>query len=157
MSATQTPIESMAAAEFAEFFAAGWAIGATDPEAFYAHFGQRFAPDALMEQPIVPDTRGPKALREQFAPVFAAMPDLRGEVQRWGETADGVLIELRLAGTFGGRPLVWTVVDRIVLGEGLVLERRSYFDSVPLVKAMATRPRAALPLVKALLKRKGSR
>jgi ketosteroid isomerase-like protein len=155
MSATQT--ETMAAAEFAEFFAAGWAIGATDPEAFYAHFGRRFHPDALMEQPIVPDTRGPKALREQFAPVFKAMPDLRGEVLRWGETADGVLIELRLAGTFGERPLTWTVVDRIVLDEGFVLERRSYFDSLPLVKAMASRPRSALPLLKALLKRKESR
>ena len=155
MNATQT--ESLAAAEFTEFFAAGWAIGATDPEGFYAHFTPRFAPDALMEQPIVPDTRGPKALREQFAPVFAAMPDLTGEVVRWGETADGVLIELRLSGTFGGRPLEWTVVDRIVVGDGLIQERRSYFDSVPLMKAMAARPGAAMPLLKERLKRKGSR
>jgi ketosteroid isomerase-like protein len=155
MSATATA--PPATAEFAEFFAAGWAIGATDPEAFYEHFSARFHADALMIQPIVPTTRGPKALREQFAPVFAAMPDLRGEVVRWGETSDGVLIELTLRGTFGGRPLEWTVVDRIVLEDGLIKERVSYFDSVPLVKAMASRPRAALPLVTERIKRRGSR
>jgi hypothetical protein len=56
----------------------------------------------------------------------------------------------------GGRPIEWTVVDRIVLEDGLIRERRSYFDSVPLVKAMASRPRAALPLLSARLKRKAS-
>jgi ketosteroid isomerase-like protein len=145
------------AVEFAEFFAAGWAIGATDPEAFYAHFGARFHPDAVMLQPIAPPARGPEALRELFGPVFAAAPDLTGEVVRWGATADGILIELTLGGTMGGRPIEWTVVDRIVLEDGLVRERRSYFDSVPLVKAMASRPRAALPLVSARFKRKASR
>jgi hypothetical protein len=43
---------------------------------------------------------------------------------RWAETADGVFIELTLSGHLGRRPLEWTVVDRIILEDGLIRERR---------------------------------
>ena len=33
-----------------------------------------------------------------FGPLFKAMPDLHGELKRWAETADGVLIAEGLAG-----------------------------------------------------------
>ena len=46
----------------------------------------------------------------------------------------------------------WTVVDRIILEDGLIRERRSYFDPAPLLKAVALRPRASLPLLLSLLK-----
>lgn len=135
------------AAEFVDFFAAGWAIGARDAEAFFRHFWPRMHPNAVLIQPIAPPARGPRALRELFGPLFTAMPDLHGEVQRWGETADGVFIELTLSGHLGRKPLEWTVVDRIILEDGKIRERRSYFDSAPLVRAVALHPRAALPLV----------
>jgi X-X-X-Leu-X-X-Gly heptad repeat protein len=48
---------------FVDFFAEGWAIGATDPERFYAHFGARTAPDAPFRQPLAPTHRGPEGLR----------------------------------------------------------------------------------------------
>ena len=59
---------------------------------------------------------------------------------RWGATEDGALIEIRLHGTLGGRPLEWTAVDRLVLRDGLIAERHSYFDPLPLVRDAAQAP-----------------
>jgi ketosteroid isomerase-like protein len=135
------------AAEFVEFFAAGWAIGACDPEGFYQHFEQRMHQNAALIQPIAGPSRGPGALRELFGPLFLAVPDLTGTLRRWGESADGVFIELTLHGHLGRKAIEWTVVDRIILEDGKIRERRSYFDSVPLLRALALRPRASLPLL----------
>jgi hypothetical protein len=143
------------AAEFVEFFAAGWVIGANDPEAFFRHFGPRMHPNTVLIQPIAPPARGTGALQELFGPLFQAIPDLVGELKRWGETVDGVFIELTLRGHLGRRPVEWTVVDRIILEDGLIRERRSYFDPAPLLKAVALRPRASLPLLLGLFRRRG--
>lgn len=143
---TTAPTET-SAEEFVDFFAAGWQLGARDAEAFFRHFGPRMHPNTALIQPIAPPARGPGALRELFGPLFKAMPDLTGELKRWGQTADGVFIELTLRGHLGSKPLEWTVVDRIILEDGLIRERRSYFDPAPLLKAVILRPRAALPLL----------
>ena len=142
------------AAEFVEFFATGWKLGASDAAGFFRHFGPRMHPDTVLIQPIAPPARGLHALRDLFGPLFTAVPDLRGELQRWGETVDGVFIELTLSGHLGSKPLEWTVVDRIILEDGLIRERRSYFDPAPLLKAVALRPRAALPLLLSLFGRR---
>ena len=115
------------AAEFVDFFQDGWKAGATDPERFFAHFGGRLTPDCLLTQPLAPRRMVPTACGRS-SPLFEAVPDLRVEVVRWGATDDGVLIEIRLHGTLGGRPLEWTAVDRLVLRDGLITERHSYFD-----------------------------
>ena len=139
--------------EFVRFFAEGWAKGARGG---LEHFIGGAHPDVLLVQPLMPTTRGLASFRAGFERLFAAIPDMHGEVIRWGPTDDGVLIELTLRGTLGGRPLEWTVVDRIVLEDGLIRSRHSYFDSLPLLRAMATRPRAALRLLPVLI-RKGDR
>jgi ketosteroid isomerase-like protein len=141
-------------ARFVAAFDEGWRRGATDPAAFEQLLVPWFAPDALLIQPMSRTFRGPEGLRALFRPLFAAIPDLRGETLRWGETADGVMIELRLHGTFGGRPIEWTTLDRIVMRDGLVVERRAYFDPLPLAGAMLTRPLAMLRLLPGLLGRK---
>jgi len=142
-----------AATEFADFFAAGWKLGARDAEAFFRHFGPRMHPNTALIQPLAPPARGPGALRELFGPLFKAIPDLVGVVEHWAETDDGVFIELTLRGHLGRRPVEWTVVDRIILEDGMIRERRSYFDPAPLLKAVASRPHASLPLLLGLLKR----
>jgi ketosteroid isomerase-like protein len=151
--------ERTGAAEFVAFFAEGWAVGATDPERFYAHFGGRMLPAAPMTQPLAAKVRGPAGLRQLFDPLFRAMPDLRGDVVSWGETDTGVLVELRLHGTLADRAVAWTVVDRIDLEDGRIAGRHSYFDPAPLVRALLSRPRASARLVPSLLrgriKRKG--
>jgi ketosteroid isomerase-like protein len=144
---------STSAVEFVEFFATGWTIGAHDPDGFFRHFEQRLHPAAAFIQPIAPERKGPRALRELFGPLFEAIPDLDGKVVRWGETDDGVFIELTLSGHLGRKSLEWTVVDRIILVDGKIRERRSYFDSAPLIKAVALRPRAALPLLADLFRK----
>ena len=151
MAATETADRT---AEFVEFFAALWRIGATDPERFFADCGARMTPDARLIQPLAPVARGPEGMRRTFAPIFEAIPDLRSEVNHWGATEDGVLIEHTLSGTLGGRPIRWTAVDRFILRGELFEERRAYFDPLPLVGAMLTRPRASLKLLPGLFRRK---
>jgi ketosteroid isomerase-like protein len=142
------------AQEFVEFFATGWELGARDAEGFFRHFRPRMHPDTALIQPIAPPARGPGALRELFEPLFKAIPDLAGTLRRWGQTDDGVFIELSLRGHLGSRPVEWTVVDRIILEDGLIRERRSYFDPAPLLRAAALRPRASLPLLLSLFRRR---
>ncbi|HVQ52959.1 MAG TPA: nuclear transport factor 2 family protein [Mycobacterium sp.] len=149
---TTAPTQATAT-EFVEFFAAGWELGARDTEGFFRHFGPRMHPDTALTQPIAPPARGPGALRELFGPLFNAIPDLTGTLRRWGQTDDGVFIELTLRGHLGSRPVEWTVVDRIILEDGKIRERRSYFDPAPLLKAVALRPRASLPLLLSLFRR----
>jgi hypothetical protein len=45
------------------------------------------------------------------------------------------------------------VVDRIILEYNKIRERRSYFDSVSPLRAVALRPRAALPLLLSLFRK----
>jgi ketosteroid isomerase-like protein len=139
-------------AAFVRCFADGWRIGATQPERFFEHFGRRLTPDAVLSQPLSPVLRGPQGLRALFGPLFRIVPDLRGEVVRWGATEDGLLVELALRGTLAGRAVAWTAVDRIVLRGGLIAARRSYFDPLPLIEALLSRPRAAVTLLRLLLR-----
>lgn len=104
--------------------------------------------DATLTQPLARPMRGLAAVKAEFARVFALIPDLHGEVDRWGETADGVLIELRLIGTAGGRAISWPVVDRFVLDGALARKRVTYFDPLPLLGALAGRPRSWARLVR---------
>jgi len=101
------------------------------------------APDARLSAPMVPTTHGLEDGRRAFAELFELIRDMTAEVHRWGATFDGVLIEFTVRGTAGGSPISWESVDRFVLDEhGLATERFTYFDSLPLVLALARRPRA---------------
>ncbi len=140
------------AADFVEFFAAGWREGARGN--FFEYFESRIHPDVLMTQPLAPPARGIDTFRPLFETLFRAIPDLRGEVRSWGATDDGVLIELRLSGHLGGRPVAWSTVDRIVLEDGKIKERHAHFDATPLVKAMLLRPWVSVPLLPAILRRR---
>jgi hypothetical protein len=137
------------AAEFAERFAAGWEAGGP-ADRFVEAFAPLCTPQVLLIQPLSRPLRGVAGLRRMAEPLFEAMPDLRGEVLRWGPTDDGVMIELRLHGTLDGRPLEWITLDRIILRGGLMTERRAYFDPTPLLPAMLRQPRAALRLLRGM-------
>jgi hypothetical protein len=85
----------------------------------------------------------PPGFPERFArPLFALIPDLAGQVQRLGIGSECAYVELTIRGTVGGRRISWRVCDRATLREGLVVERESYFDPTPLLRAILTRPRA---------------
>jgi ketosteroid isomerase-like protein len=100
------------------------------------------AADVRMTQPMLPAFVGHAAFEQQFVkPLFDLLPDLRGEVERWGSRGETIFIELTLHGTLAGRPVSWRVCDRVTLREGVAIERESYFDPSPLLVAVASTPR----------------
>jgi hypothetical protein len=135
-----------------------------------AHFAARFAeywraptPARLsmvltervrLVAPMTPVTNTLAEGQRAFAGLFELIPDLTGEMHRWGATSDGVLIEFTLSGTAGGGPISWHAVDRFILGEdGLATERVSYFDSLPIALAAVRRPRAWPAFLRSRLRR----
>lgn len=122
------------AEEFAHAFERFWGAPSVDA------LDDILAEDVILRQPMAPTSRGLTDGKRAFSRIFIAIPDLRAVVDRWAATQDGVLIEFRLKGTVGGRPLEWPVVDRFVLPDGLAIERVSYFDPAPLLRAVVTRP-----------------
>lgn len=124
------------AADFVRRFEEFWR--APDPERLDTVLAER----VRLSAPMVPTTHTLSEGKRSFADLFELIPDMRAEVHRWGATEDGVLIEFTAAGTAGGGPVSWQVVDRFTLGEdGLATERSTYFDSLPLVLTLARRPR----------------
>jgi hypothetical protein len=147
---TKTPAE-----DFVGFFGELWSAGATDRQRFFSMLEARMTPDTRLIQPLARTVRGPAGARALFAPLFEAVPDLRSEIHRFGPTEDGVLIEHTLSGTLAGKRLRWTATDRFILADdGRFLERRAYFDPLPLVAAMLARPWAAAKLLPGLMRRK---
>ncbi|HEY0392603.1 MAG TPA: nuclear transport factor 2 family protein [Solirubrobacterales bacterium] len=137
-----------AAADFTRRFAEYWR--APSPQ----RLDMLLAEDVRLVAPMTPVTHTLEEARTAFAGLFELIPDLSGEVHRWGATADGVLIEFTLSGTVGGKPISWPAVDRIALGrDGLASERISYFDSAPIGLAALRRPRAWPAFVRSRLRR----
>ena len=125
------------ASDFARRFAEFWAAPAVE------RLDMVLAERVRATAPMMSTTDTLADGKRVFAELFELIPDLIGEVHRWGATADGVLIEFTLSGTVGGRPVSWDAVDRFVVGEdGLATERVSYFDSAPIALTVARRPRA---------------
>jgi ketosteroid isomerase-like protein len=109
-------------------FAEGW-WAPRSADAFADHFEPWLHPYVRLIQPGMPVVVGYQAFRERFArPLFALIPDLRGQVERSAVDADCAYVELTLRGTLGGRPVAWRACDRVTLRDGVVVERESYFD-----------------------------
>ena len=151
MSESKGTAELDVKSEFAAAFAEGWRIGASDPERFFDHFAARITPDARLIQPLAPERRGPEGLRKLFGPLFEALPDLRGDLVRWGPTEDGVIVELVLRSPSTG--LAWTTLDVIELRDGQITRREAHFNPLPVVAGILRRPRVAAKLLPHLFRR----
>lgn len=140
--------DEVAAADFAARFVEYWR--APTPGGLSLVLAER----VRLVAPMTPATETLAEAQRVFASLLALIPDLTGELHRWGATDDGVLIEFTLSGSLGGRPISWHAVDRFVLGEdGLATERVNYFDAMPVVLAAATRPRAWPTFLRSRLRR----
>ncbi len=140
--------DEVAAADFAARFAEYWR--APTPGGLSLVLAKR----VRLVAPMTPVTETLAEGQRVFADLFELIPDLTGELHRWGATDDGVLIEFTLSGSLGTRPISWHAVDRFVIGEdGLATERVNYFDSMPVVLAAATRPRAWPAFLRSRLRR----
>lgn len=102
--------------------------------------GELLADDGVLVQPLAAPMRGLAAARAEFARIFAWLPDLTGEVNRFAGSGDSVFIEFRLRATLAGRPLAWRAVDRFTLRGEKAIERVSYFDALPLLLRVLRRP-----------------
>jgi hypothetical protein len=138
----------MTAAEYVDRFADFWSAPSAE------RLGEVLGEWVHLVAPMTPTTRTLEDGRGAFAEIFSLIEGLTGEVRRWGETEDGVLIELILRGRLGGRPITLEAIDRLVIGEdGLATERISYFDPTPLLMAAARRPRAWPRFVRSRVRR----
>jgi ketosteroid isomerase-like protein len=140
---TTTAIEgARTTEEWVAGFAAGWAEP-TDADSFADHFEPMLADDIQLIQPQLPTTVGKEAFREQFArPLFEILDDVRGTVESWAASGEVVFIELTIRGRVGGRPAELRTADRVILRDGLAVERVAYTDPLTLLGAVALAPRA---------------
>jgi hypothetical protein len=128
--------ETERAADFVRRFSEFWSAPAPD------RLGTLLADDVRLIAPMTPATDTLEQGERAFATIFALVPDLTGEVNSWGATEAGVMIDITLSGSAGGSPISWRAVDRITIGaDGLASERVSHFDSLPLILTVARRPR----------------
>lgn len=145
---TAVRFDEAAAADFASRFADYWR--APTPAGLSLVLAER----VRLIAPMTPTTETLAEGRRVFAGLLELVPDLTGEMHRWGATDDGVLIEFTLSGSTGGKPISWHAVDRFVIDEnGLATERVNYFDSMPVALAAATRPRAWPAFLRSRLRR----
>lgn len=124
------------AGDFVRRFEEFWAARSVDL------LDELFTDDARLEAPMTPTTHTLADGKRAFAAIFELIPDLTTKVHGWGATESGALINITVSGTVRGTAISWTAVDRFAIGDdGLATERVSYFDSVPLILAIARRPR----------------
>src|SRR5262245_40126367 len=96
-------------------------------------------PDVVLYQPQLPAIRGKEAARREFQRLFRWLPNLCGEVERWCGASGVVFIEWHMHFPIG-RGLAIRAVDRLLLQEGLGIERTAYFTQLPLLAAVVTHP-----------------
>jgi hypothetical protein len=123
-------MDQAAADEFVRRFAKYWQAPTR------AGLGELLADDVRLVTPLMPTTEGLDAAQEAFAGMFELIPDLTGQVHRWGPHADGCFIEFTLRGTLNGAPISWRAIDAFDVEPGGRATRRvSYFDPTPLLAA----------------------
>lgn len=122
-----------------DVFAAGW----RDPRP--NAWDDVLADDLRLAQPLLRTRTGKQALAEEYARLFALVPDLRGTVDSWEADPDTqtVTIRLRLSGTLGRGALEIPVTDNLRLdSDGRIAYRHAEFEVLPAVLRLLREPRA---------------
>jgi ketosteroid isomerase-like protein len=128
--------DTATAERFVRAFGEVWARPTADALVALCH------PDVRLAAPLTKTTVGREAARAEFQRILSVWPDFRVEVDRWSATGDLVFIELTMMATIAGRLRRFPAVDRIVLRDGLVFERVTYSDSLPILTTMLRHPSA---------------
>lgn len=117
------------------------------------HFAPRIHPEIVAMQPMAPVVHGHAAFEQMFRRFFALLPDLTLTVDRWAARGDAVFVESTCRGSLGGKPIEFSVCDRFVLSDGLIVDRRAYLDPSSIMRALFTRPRSWLRVLSILFRR----
>lgn len=119
----------------------GWSHGAGET-CLNEHATTIFDEHTLYIQPLFDAVAGEQGMRRLFGRIFALIPDMRVELDHWAVKEETAFIEFTITGTVGGRPVQVRGVDRMQLDGDKLVVRESYFDTLPLLIALVTRPRA---------------
>ena len=139
MSATTTSTDLEAVVEA---FDARWRAGGP-AAAFVERWKDLLDPEIRLVQPQVPTLVGYEAFARGFVePLFALMPDARGEVIGWAAAGETAYVEIEITGTIGRRAVTLRSCDRLTVRGGRIVERVAYVDPGPLLGAVALTPRA---------------
>lgn len=118
------------AAAWIETFERAWETGETDLLLEVVH------PDASIQYPLMEEPVDREGLRLYFAAGFAAVPDFRIRLLRWGRSGDDVFMEWEGSGTVNGEPTTWGGLDRFTFSGDTIVEARAYSDPRPLLAAL---------------------
>jgi limonene-1,2-epoxide hydrolase len=124
--------------ELPAVFAEGWAL--PKPQPFLDHFLPLIHPQATFTQSLLPDAHGPAEVEQMFRRLFTLLPDLIATPRRSAVHDDIVFIESDCTATLGTKPISFSVCDRFVIQDGKLLDRRSYSDPGPVLRAVLRRP-----------------
>jgi SnoaL-like domain len=111
-----------------------------------------FAPTVRLSQPLWRTTRGLDGFERHLTGLQAIVPDLQGRVVGWAAAGEVLYVEFELTGTIARKRLRLRSCDRIVLRDGLAIERHAFIDLLPLLCAIATRPTVWPRAVRSLLR-----
>lgn len=123
-----SPARRSSPAEIVETFSAIWAA----PREHGYRFLDRFSPDVALRAPLAGKSRGREAGYAAFRRTFALLPDLTAEVSDWSANERHIWISMTFVTNARG-PFRWSSVDVLTLTDGVVTERRAYFDPLPLI------------------------
>ncbi len=99
--------------------------------------------DVTLRAPTTPPvSHGKIASRAAFQRVFAAMPDLTADVQRWSFSGNALFVEMTFHASIGGHRVSWPNVDRFLFEDGVAIERVAHFNPGKLRKAYTRNLRA---------------
>lgn len=131
-------------ADFVERFRTIWA----EPPKHLDHFLDFLSPDIRLVAPVVGSSVGREAGYRAFREAFAVLPDMHGVVHGWAASGNVLFIEMDFIATIAGRRTVWHNVDRFTFEDGVAVERRAFFDPLPLLAGFARRPSGWVQLFK---------
>ncbi len=95
--------------------------------------------DVILVQPHLPTIKGKTAAIAEFERLLKWMPGLSGTVHRSISTPGEAAIEWTLSLPIG-KGLAIPMTDLFYLESGMVKLRRVYFDQIPLITAVLSRP-----------------
>lgn len=124
--------------DFPKAFADGWAKSKPGP--FLDYFLPLLHPNVTFEQPMLPVATGPRQVEQMFRRLFALLPDLTAFPRHFAVDGEVVFIESDCDATIGRKPVHFTVCDRFLIRDGLIVERCSYSDSLPFLLTSLRRP-----------------
>jgi len=142
--ATEERTGTQAAADFVARFTETW----SDPSP--ERLNALLHPQGRLVQPLSKPLVGRDEHLAAWRRLFAQFPDLKAEIHGWAGSEERLFIEFTLRATVGGRPISWDCTDRILLEDGLVMERVAYFDPLPLIGQVLRRPSSWPAFIRAL-------